>query len=294
MLARLRHHRAAHRDRQRRRPRLDRARPHVRARRIDAVRPEPPDRDAGAWLSASSRSGGVPPLPPRPQPALLRAALRCAPRPTSRPSPTNANASFGIGDITSVTASPDGRRFFTLGDTAYYNVAPSGGAGHAGTASATTPRGCSRAAASRSLNRAAPAQPQLAAARRSTTDRRTGPGRRWSSAPASTCSSTACSSTPRSGDRSDPRSRRSTCRRSRSRASRTIPFRPKGISASAPSTTTATSTRTRRSGPTCELCFAGNLYVARVRENRTPAPRRVALPIGLELGRRPERGATRA
>ncbi len=39
------------------------------------------------------------------------------------------NASFGIGDITSVVRLPDGRRFITLGDTPYYNVAPDGGAG---------------------------------------------------------------------------------------------------------------------------------------------------------------------
>jgi hypothetical protein len=39
------------------------------------------------------------------------------------------NASFGIGDTTSAIRLPDGRRFFTFGDTGYYNVAPNGRAG---------------------------------------------------------------------------------------------------------------------------------------------------------------------
>ena len=39
------------------------------------------------------------------------------------------DAHFGIGDITSVVRLPDGRRFFTLGDTAYYNVRADGSAG---------------------------------------------------------------------------------------------------------------------------------------------------------------------
>jgi hypothetical protein len=38
-------------------------------------------------------------------------------------------ASFGIGDLTSVTGLPDGRRFFALGDTAYYNLNADGSAG---------------------------------------------------------------------------------------------------------------------------------------------------------------------
>ena len=39
------------------------------------------------------------------------------------------NASFGVGDPTSVLRLPDGRRFFTLGDTAYYDVRSDGSAG---------------------------------------------------------------------------------------------------------------------------------------------------------------------
>jgi uncharacterized protein DUF4185 len=38
-------------------------------------------------------------------------------------------ASFGIGDITSVTGLPDGRRLFVFGDTAYYNLNADGSAG---------------------------------------------------------------------------------------------------------------------------------------------------------------------
>jgi hypothetical protein len=38
-------------------------------------------------------------------------------------------ASFGIGDLASVTGLPDGRRFFALGDTAYYNLNADGSAG---------------------------------------------------------------------------------------------------------------------------------------------------------------------
>jgi hypothetical protein len=43
--------------------------------------------------------------------------------------PDQRNASFGIGDITSAVQLPDGRRFFTLGDTLYYNIASRGRAG---------------------------------------------------------------------------------------------------------------------------------------------------------------------
>src|SRR5689334_17471887 len=39
------------------------------------------------------------------------------------------NRSFGVGDITSDGRLPDGRRFFTFGDTAYYNVTSDGHAG---------------------------------------------------------------------------------------------------------------------------------------------------------------------
>jgi len=38
-------------------------------------------------------------------------------------------SAFGIGDITSITGLPDGRRFFALGDTSYYNLNPDGSAG---------------------------------------------------------------------------------------------------------------------------------------------------------------------
>jgi len=38
-------------------------------------------------------------------------------------------ASFGVGDITSMTTLPDGRRFIALGDTAYYNLNPNGSTG---------------------------------------------------------------------------------------------------------------------------------------------------------------------
>ena len=36
------------------------------------------------------------------------------------------NANFGVGDLTSAVQLPDGRRFFTFGDTGYYSVAPDG------------------------------------------------------------------------------------------------------------------------------------------------------------------------
>jgi hypothetical protein len=39
------------------------------------------------------------------------------------------NANFGIGDMTSVVRLPDGRLFFTFGDTAYFDLAPDGSAG---------------------------------------------------------------------------------------------------------------------------------------------------------------------
>jgi hypothetical protein len=39
------------------------------------------------------------------------------------------NAQFGVGDITSMVRLPDGRRFFTFGDTGYYNVHKNGSAG---------------------------------------------------------------------------------------------------------------------------------------------------------------------
>jgi hypothetical protein len=39
------------------------------------------------------------------------------------------DASFGIGDVTSSVLLPDGRRFFALGDTAYYDVAADGSRG---------------------------------------------------------------------------------------------------------------------------------------------------------------------
>jgi hypothetical protein len=38
-------------------------------------------------------------------------------------------ANFGIGDLASITGLADGRRFFALGDTAYYNLNPNGSAG---------------------------------------------------------------------------------------------------------------------------------------------------------------------
>ncbi|HEV7525059.1 MAG TPA: hypothetical protein VGP92_08840 [Acidimicrobiia bacterium] len=39
------------------------------------------------------------------------------------------DANFGVGDVTSMAQLPDGRRFFALGDTAYYRVNPDGSAG---------------------------------------------------------------------------------------------------------------------------------------------------------------------
>jgi hypothetical protein len=39
------------------------------------------------------------------------------------------DANFGIGDTTSVASLPDGRRFFALGDTAYYTLNPDGSSG---------------------------------------------------------------------------------------------------------------------------------------------------------------------
>jgi hypothetical protein len=43
--------------------------------------------------------------------------------------PDHRSAKFGIGDITSIVRLPDGRRFFTLGDTGYYNLEGDGSAG---------------------------------------------------------------------------------------------------------------------------------------------------------------------
>ena len=62
--------------------------------------------------------------------------------------PDARDANFGIGDMTSAVRLPDGRRFFTLGDTAYYNVTRTAGRARS-TASATTRRGCNRGTASR-------------------------------------------------------------------------------------------------------------------------------------------------
>jgi hypothetical protein len=66
-------------------------------------------------------------------PSTVRAATQCLP---SLATPAdfqnvvnNRSSSFGIGDITSVVPLPDGRRFFTLGDTAYYNVNANGSQG---------------------------------------------------------------------------------------------------------------------------------------------------------------------
>ena len=42
---------------------------------------------------------------------------------------TDRDAAFGVGDITSMLRLPDGRLFFTLGDTGYYNVNRDGSAG---------------------------------------------------------------------------------------------------------------------------------------------------------------------
>jgi hypothetical protein len=39
------------------------------------------------------------------------------------------NSQFGVGDITSMVLLPDGRRFFTFGDTGYYHVHSNGSAG---------------------------------------------------------------------------------------------------------------------------------------------------------------------
>src|SRR6516225_4096786 len=39
------------------------------------------------------------------------------------------DATFGVGDITSMVLLPDGRRFFAFGDTGYYNVHKNGSAG---------------------------------------------------------------------------------------------------------------------------------------------------------------------
>ncbi len=43
--------------------------------------------------------------------------------------PDGRDSGFGIGDMTSVVQLPDGRRFFTFGDTAFYNVNPDGSTG---------------------------------------------------------------------------------------------------------------------------------------------------------------------
>lgn len=72
---------------------------------------------------------GLGPVPP-----ATASARRCAGHTLDRAADYQAvadgrDASFGIGDITSTVQLPDGRRFFTLGDTAYYNVAPDGRAG---------------------------------------------------------------------------------------------------------------------------------------------------------------------
>jgi hypothetical protein len=66
-------------------------------------------------------------------PAAAQARL-CLPHAPTSPAdyqtiPDTRVASFGIGDITSSTQLPDGRQFFALGDTAYYNLNPDGSAG---------------------------------------------------------------------------------------------------------------------------------------------------------------------
>ena len=71
-------------------------------------------------------------LPARP--AAAASTRRCYAHPprTAQDFQNVANgrsASFGVGDITSVVRLPDGRRFFTFGDTAYYDVAHDGHAG---------------------------------------------------------------------------------------------------------------------------------------------------------------------
>jgi hypothetical protein len=69
-----------------------------------------------------------------PSPAAAAAARHCAGHALRSAADYQAvaddrNAAFGIGDMTSVVRLPDGRRFFTLGDTAYYNVGADGRAG---------------------------------------------------------------------------------------------------------------------------------------------------------------------
>jgi len=81
-----------------------------------------------AWLATAARAGTAGPGHPR------VVASRCFARTPATPADYQSvadtrDASFGIGDITSAVRLPDGRRFFTLGDTGYYNL---GGDGHAG------------------------------------------------------------------------------------------------------------------------------------------------------------------
>ena len=80
-------------------------------------------------LVSSLLSVGLGPAPP-----ATAGAARCADNAPTRAADYQAvadarTANFGIGDITSAVRLPDGRRFFTLGDTAYYNLASDGRAG---------------------------------------------------------------------------------------------------------------------------------------------------------------------
>ncbi|HEY5013883.1 MAG TPA: hypothetical protein VIK61_14430, partial [Acidimicrobiia bacterium] len=59
---------------------------------------------------------------------------RCLPHSPASPADyqlvaNGRNASFGVGDVTSVVRLPDGRRFFVFGDTGYYNLNADGSAG---------------------------------------------------------------------------------------------------------------------------------------------------------------------
>src|SRR6478609_7516926 len=69
---------------------------------------------AATGLVASPAAGGAAPLHCSSHPPRTAADFQAV--------ADQRNASFGVGDITSVVRLPDGRRFFTLGDTAYYNV----------------------------------------------------------------------------------------------------------------------------------------------------------------------------